>query len=188
MNAPVVQNIQANNPLGAADTGVTKDAMDASSAGAGKYVQNYGDTLAKLSGYSAPLALVGRTATDINTNLMPSAVADALVKTGAPALLEPSTLAYQQDKGYASDVNTSNAMTTQGATGLATAKAEDATTLANLLQGDTTATIQSQLNLRQQQDAAAAGLGTGMSSLGNLGVQFAASRGGLQGAAKAIGM
>ena len=181
LNAPNVQNIQTSNPLGAADTGVTKDAMDAGNAEAAKYVKNYGDTLADLSGYNAPLQLANTTATGINTALMPLSAQNQLIQTSAPALLAPSTLAYQQDQAYAGDVNQANAMTYQGETGLAQDTASNETTLANLLQGDTNTNIQNTLSLKQMADAAMAGVGTGVTSLANTGLNFAASQGAFNG-------
>lgn len=181
MNAPNTQEAAASNPLGAADSGVTQDAMDASQGAAAKYVKNYGDTLATLSGYNAPIALANNQATAIGTNLMPLAAQDNLLKSGAPAILAPSTTAYQQTGAYGAAANQANQINQQGALQLAADQASNAGDLANLGQTDSAAIIQGNLSLAQQRAATLASLGTGLTSLGNAGLQYAGSQGAFNG-------
>lgn len=194
MTAPQTSTpaLQASNPLGALNTGVTKSATDASEAAASKNTQQYASSLAKLSSYSAPTTLANQTATTIGTNLMPAQAADQLVRTGAPALLAPGTLAYQQAGQYGSAVNSANQLTTAMGTTLEQTRAQNAIDLANLTQGDDAAAIQSKLNLAQAQAAAGASLGTGLSALGAAGISYAGAKGAFstttpaEGSAKAI--
>lgn len=181
LNAPVQANIQASDPLGADDTGPTRQAMDAGRAGAARYVQQYGDSLAKLSGYSAPIELANNTATTLGTNLMPAGAADQLLKTGASAQLLPSTLAYEQAGTYAQDANAANATMAAQGKALADDQAQNAVDLANLQQGDSDSMIQGNLNLAQMRAARLAGLGQGVSQLGNTALMFAGAKGAFSG-------
>lgn len=177
--SPVVNAIAAGNPV-ASNSGsstVTNDAMAAGSRAAAKYVGQYAGNQADLTGYSAPITLANQTAENMGTNLMPAAAMDSLVKTGAPAILAPSSLAYTQAGAYGGAALNANQLLTQNATTLAATKAGNAVDLANLAQSDTSNAIQSSLNVAQATDAAAAGLGTAISSIGNLGLTYAGSRG-----------
>lgn len=177
MNAPVVAQIQATNPLGAASTGVTKDALDTRLKGAADYAQNYGDTQAKLTGYAAPIALANNAATTIGTNLMPAGVMDQLVRTSAPAILNPSTTAYQNAGTYGRALGTANDQITAGAQGVAQARSGEAIDLATLNQNDTNAVIQSKLIAAQTKAAQISGIGSGLSAVGNAGISYAGSQG-----------
>jgi hypothetical protein len=186
LNAPVVSSIQANNPLGPADTGPTASAMAASDAASAKYVSNYGDTLAKLSGYNAPITLANQQAQKTAIGLMPIASADTLLKGSAPAILAPSQLAYTQAGQLGSTINTSNQLDQQGALQLTDSAAADQTALANLQQEDSGALTQNQLTQEQQRAASLAGLGQGLTSIGNMGVYYGGASGALGGLGKAI--
>jgi hypothetical protein len=179
LNTPVVAQVAANNPLGAAGTNsaVTKQAIDEANKGAASYVKNYGDTQARLSGYNAPIALAGNAATTIGTNLMPASVADQLVRTSAPAILAPSTTAYQQAGTYGQAQQEALQREQAGLTGLVNTKAQNATDLANLKQSDDMTVIQNQLVNAQQKAAQLSGLGSGISAIGNAGLMFAGSQG-----------
>ena len=181
MNAPVAQDAASTSPLAStASSSVTKDAVDARLAAASKSVDQYGSSLARLSSYSAPITLANSTAQDLGTNLMPAEVADRLVKSGASAILAPSTTAYQNAGQYGQAVNEANQLTTQGALGIAATRDGNAVDLANLTQADDSARIQSNLNLTQQRAATLAALGSGLTSIGNAGIQYGAATGGLQ--------
>jgi hypothetical protein len=179
LNAPVVQNLQASNPLGAANTGSTKAAMDTAMKGAADYVKNYGDKQAALAAFNAPITLANQQAVGIGTNLMPAGVMDQLVRTGAPALLNPSSTAYQNAGAYGNAANTANQILTAGATGLVNTKAGNAIDLASLQQADDAANIQSNLNVQQQQAAANAALGQGIAAIGGTALMYGAGNGGL---------
>lgn len=181
MDAPAEAQVQASNPLGGETTGVTKDAMDARDAGASRFVTQYGDSLARLSSYSAPVALATRQATTIGTNLMPAAAADALVRNSAPALLGPSATAYQQAGSYGTAVKQANALSTQGALNVAANAAGNTDALANLQQSDDAARIQGDLSVTQAKAARLAALGQGLSAIGNAGVSYAGSQGAFKG-------
>jgi hypothetical protein len=179
MNVPAVNQAAVSNPLGAAGTNstVTKQAMDEANKGAAGFVKQYGDSQARLSGYNAPLTLASDTAKTIGTNLMPAGVADQLVRTSAPALLNPSTTAYQQAGTYGQAVQEANRLTTAGATGIANTRAQSATDIANLGQADETTAIQNTLIRAQQNAAQLSGLGSGLASIGTAGIEFAGSQG-----------
>jgi hypothetical protein len=181
MEAPIAANIQASNPLGALDTGPTAGAMAAGNKAASSYVSNYGDTQAELSGYNAPIATSNIAATNIGTNLMPAAAANELVQTGAPALLAPSNVAYNAAGAYGQAAENEGAIDTAAGTTIAQDKEAGAENLANLQQGDQTALTQGELNVAQTGDAALAGVGAGLSTLGNTAIQAGVSKGALSG-------
>lgn len=189
MNTPVVAQAAASNPLGASGTNstVTKQAMDTANQGAAGFVKQYGDSQAQLSGYNAPIALATDTAKTIGTNLMPAGVADQLVRTGAPAILNPSTTAYQQAGTYGQAVQEANRLTAAGATGIANTRVQSSTDIANLRQQDETTALQNELVRAQQSAAQLSGLGSGLSALGNTGLMIGASQGGLRSLLPATG-
>jgi hypothetical protein len=177
LNAPVSQAISTNNPLGAADTGVTAAAMAAGDQASAKYVSNYGDAQAKLQSYSAPITLANQTATGINTALMPTAAADELLKGSAPSILAPSQLAYTQAGELGSAINTADQSNEQAGLSLASATNSDADDLANLQQQDAGAITQNQLTQQQQRAAALSSLGSGLTAVGNAGLNIAGTTG-----------
>jgi hypothetical protein len=190
LNAPVVASIQANNPLGALNSsggsGPSAQAMAASDAASAKYVQNYGDTQAVLSGYNAPINAANQAAQGITTGLMPVAAADQLLKGSAPSILAPSQLAYTQAGELGQAVNTADSQENQQAIQLADAANSDADDLADLQQSDSGAITQNQLTQAQQRAASLASLGQGLTSIGNTALNYAGTKGAYGGLSKAI--
>jgi hypothetical protein len=186
LNAPVDQAIATNNPLGAADTGQTAKAMAAGDAASAKYVSNYGDAQATLQGYSAPITAVNQAATGIQTQLMPVASADQLLKGSAPSILAPSQLAYTQAGTLGSAINTADQSNEQAGLSLASATNADADDLADLQQQDAGVLTQNQLTQQQQRAAQLSSLGQGLTTVGNLGLYGAGSQGAFKGLGAAI--
>ena len=177
--APVVQDIQASSPLPASGEGsATKSALADAMTKAADYTQTYGANLAKLGSYSAPVQTANIASKELSGNLMPVAIQDQLLKSGAQARLLPSELAYSQAGTYgkaAIDANTAN---TSDAMTLAATRAKYAEDEANQYQSDTDANIQSGLNVAQARAASLSSLGQGISTLGNAGITYGAATGG----------
>jgi hypothetical protein len=186
LNAPVAAGLAVNNPLGAADTGPTAQAMAGSDAASAKYVSNYGDAQAKLAGYAAPITAVNQAATNTNINLMPTAAADVLLKGSAPSILAPSQLAYTQAGDLGQAINTSNASNEQAGLALASAQNSNADDLANLQQQDAGAITQNTLTQQQQRAAQLSALGSGLTTIGNTGLYAAGRSGAFTGLSSAI--
>lgn len=180
MNAPVVQQA-ATDPLATSpsSSSVTQDASARGAEAAGKYVQGYGDRLARLNSYQAPLQTLHDTTTGLGTNLMPSAVADQIVRSQTPALLLPGNTAYTQAGQYGDTARQVIGITQGGEKGLADARAAASIGIQNIKQADDAAMIQGNLNLAQADYASRAALGQGAAQLGNQALMYGAMTGGV---------
>lgn len=135
--APAADNITTAAPLqaGGADT---KQAYAGRLAEAAANVRSYGQKLAQVASYTAPLTTVGQSITQEQGGIMPLAQANQLLQSGQTTRLLPSETAYQIAGSENQAKQAAIGSDLQGAKNVITAAQSGADSVADLSQQGTT--------------------------------------------------
>jgi hypothetical protein len=174
MVAPVAQNVQETSALGSPGE-TTKQAYASRLHDAATKVRDYGQRLATVSSYTAPLTTVSQAISDEQAQLMPVAAANRLLQSGQSARILPSQTAYNIAGSEAGTQNDMIAAALKGDLNVAGTRFQGDNDVANLRQGNTTQISRNaaaEAESRAKQDQA---LGAIISSVGNIGA-YGASR------------
>jgi hypothetical protein len=136
-------------------------------------VRSYGQRLATVASYTAPLTTVGQSIEQEKAGIMPTAVANQLLQSGQQIRLLPSDTAYAIAGSEGAAEQAKIRAATQGQLDVARVGFEGATNVANLEQGDTTQLAQNRVADAQTAQAGTQALGSIISGIGQIGAAAA---------------
>ena len=166
--APAALNIQTANPLGTTAGAETKQAFASRMAEAAGNVRTYGQRLAQMSSYTAPLTTVSQAQSGAQAGIMPVAAANQLLQSGQAQRILPSETAYQIAKTQGASAQGMIGAALEGDLGVAKNEFEGNASVANLRQGNQEQIARNNTVRAQQQAAKDAALGQLISTAGNI--------------------
>ena len=175
--APAALNIQTANPLSNSDKSETKQAFAGRLAEAAGNVRSYGQRLAQVQSFTAPLTTVSQAISKEQAGIMPAAAANQLLQSGQGVRLLPSQAAYQIAGTEGASRQGMIGAALEGDLNVAKNQFEGGTNAANLQQGNATQLAQNAATRAQMQAQKDAALGQLISTAGNVGTYAAGAYG-----------